>query len=86
MDNAAVTPLPAIDNPDHVQAKQAATRWQRFVTTVWDSDYYVKSPQERRLVHKLDCMILTVVCEYISCMLCMHEADGNRLWLVNEVP
>lgn len=39
------------------------TRWTKFVSLVWDSDYYIKSPAERRLVFKLDCMILSVVCE-----------------------
>ncbi|KAI5475110.1 hypothetical protein MNV49_001935 [Pseudohyphozyma bogoriensis] len=32
-----------------------------FISYIWDTDYYLKSPEERRLVQKLDIMILTIV-------------------------
>ncbi|WOO78298.1 Pantothenate transporter liz1 [Vanrija pseudolonga] len=41
---------------------RAATRKERFVSFIWDSDYYTKSEAERWLVFKLDCVILPVVC------------------------
>jgi hypothetical protein len=60
------------------------TRWTKFVSLVWDSDYYLKSPTERRLVFKLDCMILSVVCELTS------RSDRSsltcRFGLVHEGP
>ncbi|KAL1413829.1 hypothetical protein Q8F55_001613 [Vanrija albida] len=38
------------------------TRWQKFVSTVWDPDYYLKSEAERRLVRKLDTYMLSALC------------------------
>ncbi|ORY32895.1 pantothenate transporter liz1 [Naematelia encephala] len=35
--------------------------WQKFVSVVWDPDYYEKSDAERKLVSKIDCGILTCV-------------------------
>ncbi|ORY26757.1 pantothenate transporter liz1 [Naematelia encephala] len=32
--------------------------WQRLVVTVWDSDHYAKTSEERVLVRKLDCTLL----------------------------
>lgn len=86
MDSAAVPPIPPVDIPGHVEPKApTVTRWQRFVTTVWDADFYIKSPEERLLVHKLDCMILTVICESSS-ITCNGTLLTDRLWLVDEVP
>ncbi|TYJ54880.1 hypothetical protein B9479_004472 [Cryptococcus floricola] len=35
--------------------------WQKFVSWIWDSDYYEKSDAERTLVFKLDCFMLTAM-------------------------
>ncbi|ODO09533.1 hypothetical protein I350_03136 [Cryptococcus amylolentus CBS 6273] len=35
--------------------------WQKFVSWIWDSDYYEKSNAERTLVFKLDCFMLTAM-------------------------
>ena len=40
--------------------------WPKVVSWVWDSDFYAKSPAERRLVFKMDCTILTIMCEYLK--------------------
>ncbi|GFZ49387.1 hypothetical protein JCM24511_07507 [Saitozyma sp. JCM 24511] len=37
-------------------------KWQKFVSLIWDSDYYEKSDAERKLVFKLDCALLTCLC------------------------
>ncbi|WWC95044.1 hypothetical protein V866_001896 [Kwoniella sp. B9012] len=36
-------------------------KWQKFVSFIWDSDYYEKSDAERKLVFKLDCFMLTAM-------------------------
>nr|XP_019010629.1 uncharacterized protein I206_05103 [Kwoniella pini CBS 10737]OCF49410.1 hypothetical protein I206_05103 [Kwoniella pini CBS 10737] len=36
-------------------------KWQKFVSFIWDSDYYEKSDAERNLVFKLDCFMLTAM-------------------------
>nr|XP_019047089.1 hypothetical protein I302_03696 [Kwoniella bestiolae CBS 10118]OCF26019.1 hypothetical protein I302_03696 [Kwoniella bestiolae CBS 10118] len=36
--------------------------WQKFVSWIWDPDYYEKSDAERKLVFKLDCALLSLLC------------------------
>lgn len=50
--------VPAPSAPSAVEY----TRWQRFVSAVWDPDYYLKSEAERRLVRKLDTYMLSALC------------------------
>ncbi|KAK8861756.1 hypothetical protein IAR55_002579 [Kwoniella newhampshirensis] len=35
--------------------------WQKFVSYIWDADYYDKSDAERKLVFKLDCFMLAAL-------------------------
>ncbi|ORY26028.1 major facilitator superfamily domain-containing protein [Naematelia encephala] len=38
--------------------EQKAGVWAKFISWIWDSDYYQKSPEERRFVNKLDWCLL----------------------------
>ena len=38
------------------------TLWTGFLSFIWDSDSYLKSKEERRLLYKLDCAMLTCLC------------------------
>ncbi|WVW79478.1 hypothetical protein I302_101447 [Kwoniella bestiolae CBS 10118] len=49
----------AYDTPTDTPLKRG--KWQRFVSWIWDADYYDKSPAERKLVFKLDCFLLTAL-------------------------
>ena len=33
-----------------------------FLSFIWDSDTHLKSPEERRLLFKLDCAMLSCLC------------------------
>ncbi|WVQ82936.1 hypothetical protein IAT38_005072 [Cryptococcus sp. DSM 104549] len=46
------------DTQQRPEEKQNKTKMARFVSYIWDPDYYDKSPQERRLVAKLDLTLL----------------------------
>ncbi|RXK37937.1 hypothetical protein M231_04826 [Tremella mesenterica] len=43
--------------PD-LETKSKKGLWQKFVSFIWDADFYDKSDAERRLVFKLDCFLL----------------------------
>ncbi|EIW67156.1 hypothetical protein TREMEDRAFT_64396 [Tremella mesenterica DSM 1558] len=43
--------------PD-LESKSKKGPWQKFVSFIWDADFYDKSDAERRLVFKLDCFLL----------------------------
>jgi len=38
------------------------TLWTGFLSFIWDSDSHLKSPEERRLLFKLDCAMLSCLC------------------------
>ncbi|OCF58737.1 hypothetical protein L486_03227 [Kwoniella mangroviensis CBS 10435] len=55
------------DNPTTIISSDVKSRstkgpWQKFVSWIWDPDYYEKSNAERKLVFKLDCALLSLLC------------------------
>ena len=52
--------LPGTDVPDRPPQKK--TPWTAFLSFIWDSDSHLKSPEERRLLFKLDCAMLSCLC------------------------
>ncbi|OCF77013.1 hypothetical protein I204_02722 [Kwoniella mangroviensis CBS 8886] len=54
------------DNPTTIISSEVKSRstkgpWQKFVSWIWDPDYYEKSNAERKLVFKLDCALLSLL-------------------------
>ncbi|WWD19978.1 hypothetical protein CI109_104451 [Kwoniella shandongensis] len=48
-----------LEQETHVEpARSSKGRWQKFVSWIWDADFYEKSDAERALVFKLDCFML----------------------------
>ncbi|ODN74907.1 hypothetical protein L198_08215 [Cryptococcus wingfieldii CBS 7118] len=52
---------------ESVKRKNKPTILQSFRSFIWDSDTHLKSPQERRLLFKLDCCILPCLCLGFFC-------------------
>lgn len=44
------------------QSQKKKTLWTGFLSFIWDSDSHLKSPEERRLLFKLDCAMLSCLC------------------------
>ncbi|ORY29322.1 pantothenate transporter liz1 [Naematelia encephala] len=65
MDLPPVASAAMIEPGDHLMTGDALPsrkgRWEKFVSYVWDSDYYDKSDAERRLVFKLDIFMLSAM-------------------------
>ncbi|WRT69917.1 uncharacterized protein IL334_006908 [Kwoniella shivajii] len=49
------------DRQSYIGLTSKKGRWQKFVSFIWDSDYYEKSDAERMLVFKLDCFMLSAM-------------------------
>jgi ACS family pantothenate transporter-like MFS transporter len=47
--------------------KPKRTLWTGFLSFIWDSDSHLKSPEERRLLFKLDCAMLPCLCLGFFC-------------------
>jgi hypothetical protein len=45
-----------------IPEERKKTLWTGFLSFVWDSDTHLKSKEERRLLYKLDCAMLTCLC------------------------
>ncbi|OCF31598.1 hypothetical protein I316_06797 [Kwoniella heveanensis BCC8398] len=55
------TALPKLNEEKYLVGPSKKGPWQKFVSFIWDSDYYEKSDADRRLVFKLDCYMLTAL-------------------------
>jgi ACS family pantothenate transporter-like MFS transporter len=58
---------PALDKTQPTAAyvppeERKKTIWTSFLSFIWDNDTHLKSPEERKLLFKLDCVMLPCLC------------------------
>jgi hypothetical protein len=66
------------------------TLWTGFLSFIWDSDSHLKSPEERRLLFKLDCAMLSCLClggYQLEHRRVMSRREGELIecWLTDRV-